>query len=738
VAIHDSLGTWSALPVGGQATNANDPFGLTFGADCIGGHLAAFTLRVAEADGTQRRVDFTLTVGAVGPGEPAGPDAYGYYAFDSGDTGYAHARAYQWLEIDPNRGGQGTDVGLADFGYEQDDTEVVSLPFTFRYYGREYTSLAICSNGWVAPGTTTYRDYRNWTIPSAGSPDAMIAAFWDDLYQTGLNRVFRWYDVAGHRYIVEWSRVRNDSGSEQTFEIILEDPAHHPTPSGDGTIVAQYHTVANNDYDRNYATAGIQNPTGTDGMLYTYANLYAPGAAPLAAGLAITYVPAGFVSDATCDVTPPALAFDVASGGAAQRTLHIANNGPPGATLLYALSQVDPTVPPSGAKSLTGSWVTIQETGYIPGVPITLHVSVHNGSVDMEWIVSALLELPAGVSLTGGTDLLDDWGDLAWQNHAGDGADAYWQGSSYEVIREGRTAVGTITIEVADGVGDLTLPWTLQGDTFGSPPHVVTGEVSLVCLVEMVDVLAPDGGERWSAGETRSILWLATPDISDVTVALSRDAGATWETLAPTVPAALGRFDWLVTGPVSGACRVRVTDCLNPAATDQSGGDFVIQHDLSWLSLDAWSGQLAPGQAVDLLVTASGAGLTDGVYEQLLILSSNAGPAISIPVVLRVGDVTPVDLLPSAVALAQNHPNPFNPSTRIDLALPAAGPVELAVYDLTGRRVAVLLQGEQPAGAHAVVWQARDDAGRELPSGTYVYRLRAGGEVLTRKLVLVR
>ncbi|HOX24864.1 MAG TPA: C25 family cysteine peptidase [Candidatus Krumholzibacteria bacterium] len=738
IAITDSLGAWNALPIDGQAANTGDPFGVTFTDDCVRGHLAPLTLRVTETDGARRRVDFVIAVGAVGDGDPAGPDAYGYYAFDSGDTGYGDARPYEWIEIDPSRGGFGTDVGLSDFGYEQDDTEVVALPFVFRYYGREYSSIAVCSNGWIAPGATTFRDYRNWTIPSAGSPDAMIAAFWDDLYQNGANRVFRWYDSAGHRFIVEWSRVRNDSGSEQTFEVILEDPAHHPTASGDGTIVVQYHTVANNDYARNYATAGIQNPTGTDGVLYTYSNLYAPGAATLAAGLAVTYVPAGFVSDATCEVDPLDLTFTVPPGGQQSRTLHIANNGVPGTTLLYAISQTDPTVPAEPDKSLTGSWLAVQESGYIPGEPITLHVSVHNGSPDWEWILNATLALPPGVDLLGGTDLLDDYGDLVWQNHSGDGADAFWQGSSYDLIHEGRTAVGTVTIVVDVGVGDLTLPWILQGDQYGSPPHTLTGEISLACLVETVDLLAPDGGERWSEGESRQIVWHATPDIDSVTVEVSHDAGANWQTIAAAVPASQGHHDWIVTGPVSGACLARVTDRVNLEATDQSDGYFTIQHDLSWLELDAWSGEVQAGSAVTLTAIASAAGLADGVYQQLLIISHNAGPALTVPVLFLVGSVTPVGDLPAAVTLAQNRPNPFNPLTRIDFALPAAGPVELAIYDLTGRRVAVLVEGEQPAGDHSVVWPGRDERGRALPSGTYVYRLLANGEVLSRKLTLVK
>lgn len=94
--------------------------------------------------------------------------------------------------------------------------------------------------------------------------------------------------------------------------------------------------------------------------------------------------------------------------------------------------------------------------------------------------------------------------------------------------------------------------------------------------------------------------------------------------------------------------------------------------------------------------------------------------------------------LPRVFALEQNLPNPFNSNTVIPFALPEEGPVELAVYDLLGRRVATLTQGKQPAGRHMGQWDGRDEAGRSLASGVYLYRLRAGAQLETRKLLLLK
>ena len=96
--------------------------------------------------------------------------------------------------------------------------------------------------------------------------------------------------------------------------------------------------------------------------------------------------------------------------------------------------------------------------------------------------------------------------------------------------------------------------------------------------------------------------------------------------------------------------------------------------------------------------------------------------------------------LPASIALDQNYPNPFNSGTVIRFALPAGGEVELAVYNLAGQKVATLVNGPRNAGTYTIRWDGRDDRGRTLASGVYLYRLRAGRgqQVETRKLVLMR
>ena len=97
-----------------------------------------------------------------------------------------------------------------------------------------------------------------------------------------------------------------------------------------------------------------------------------------------------------------------------------------------------------------------------------------------------------------------------------------------------------------------------------------------------------------------------------------------------------------------------------------------------------------------------------------------------------------VPSLPESFTLAQNYPNPFNSGTVLRFTLPTPTEVELVLYNLAGQHVAVLVQGPRPAGTYTVRWDGRDEEGRELASGLYLYRLQAGPQVQTRKLILLR
>jgi hypothetical protein len=93
---------------------------------------------------------------------------------------------------------------------------------------------------------------------------------------------------------------------------------------------------------------------------------------------------------------------------------------------------------------------------------------------------------------------------------------------------------------------------------------------------------------------------------------------------------------------------------------------------------------------------------------------------------------------PARLALHQNYPNPFNAGTTLSYALPATANVELAIHDVSGRRVALVERGSRGPGVFDRAWDGKDDRGRPLASGVYFLRLRAGADEAVRKIVILR
>jgi len=184
-----------------------------------------------------------------------------------------------------------------------------------------------------------------------------------------------------------------------------------------------------------------------------------------------------------------------------------------------------------------------------------------------------------------------------------------------------------------------------------------------------VDLITPNGGEIWWAGEDVDIRWNAADNVGveSVDLLLSRDGGASFpEMLAEAIPPG-GAFAWTVQGAPSADCVVRIIarDLAGHAGEDVSDARFMIVN-----------------QTVD-------------VPERLLRFEFQAP-----------------------------HPNPFAEVTSLRLVLPCAESIDLGVFGITGRRVRTLCRGVMAAGGHRFEWNGRDAAGRRVPGGVYFIRLR--------------
>ncbi len=293
VQVTDPYGTFGSIAAGGTGANDADPFGISAPPDCIPGQIVELRMVLTDAAGIRQTVHLAITVGTADSHDPTGPDAYGYYAYDHTDTGYPEAPIYDWIDINPSSGGPGTSVDLDDYGYREDDARTLDLPFAFRFYGEDFDRITVCSNGWLSMDHTYNVNFANYAMPCAFAPPNMIAGFWDDLYQASSGKVYYWNDEANHRFVVSWDNVRRQRGwwqyVNESFQIVLYDPAHYPTQTGDGEILIQFETVNNVDYEGMYATVGIQNEDHTDGLTFNYFDRGPATAADLEDGLAVKF-----------------------------------------------------------------------------------------------------------------------------------------------------------------------------------------------------------------------------------------------------------------------------------------------------------------------------------------------------------------------------------------------------------------------------------------------------------------
>ena len=100
--------------------------------------------------------------------------------------------------------------------------------------------------------------------------------------------------------------------------------------------------------------------------------------------------------------------------------------------------------------------------------------------------------------------------------------------------------------------------------------------------------------------------------------------------------------------------------------------------------------------------------------------------------------VDDLEMMPTVYGLSQNYPNPFNPTTTIEFALPVASEVSLEIYNLLGQKVRTLVNGYVPAGYINTSWDGMDQNGKEISSGTYIYRLQTADQSFSKKMVLMK
>jgi hypothetical protein len=286
-------------------------FNITVDQNCPQEHTVAFSTAVSNSSGGYNTtVGFATTVGDI-LFLPTGPDDYGYLAYDSNDAPFLPE--YEWVEISPDSGGPGMLVNFTN----DDQTLQFELPFTFQYYGLDYDTISVCSNGFIAMGRCGDTDYSNSAIPNSDGPPAMVATYWEDLspQRTNSGRVWYYYDAVNHLYIVEFNHIEQFSplGSFETFQTIFYDPAYYPTLSGDGQIKMQYKSMSTTSQTE--GTVGIENHLEDDGIQYLFDGSYDVHAAPLISQIAVLYTTPVEAPDVSVTLTPAVTPVIIPPGG---------------------------------------------------------------------------------------------------------------------------------------------------------------------------------------------------------------------------------------------------------------------------------------------------------------------------------------------------------------------------------------------------------------------------------------
>ncbi len=267
----------------------------------------------------------------------------------------------------------------------------------------------------------------------------------------------------------------------------------------------------------------------------------------------------------------------------------------------------------------------------------------------------------------------------------------------------------------ATGLGDLTL---LNGFTVDGQGTAMNGLQIIDSVIRVQDcvITGCNNGVNLTFG--------AKPTVSGTTLELCQYGAALADSAAPFFSGCTfsdnsfaGVYNQSVPGPQIGRTLADACDFANNA--------YFHVFNLAAVELDAeynyWGDACVEAAWFYGLVDYTP--WTDSAHTEIYTECSNSVPG---------------EGAPEKAFVTHNFPNPFNPSTAIQYAIRQPGQVVLSIYDLKGRMVRSLVNESQGAGVYTVVWQGRDDEGRQLGSGVYFYRIDAPGVSERRKMVMLK
>ena len=570
----------------------------------------------------------TFTIGERDEGDPVGPDEYGYHIYDSGDVNYSMAPVYDWIEI---VGNGGTNFNMTDGGdgaYNNTSTDVVQLPFTFKFYGIEYDEITVSTNGWIAFGDHEMSAFRNYSVPGAGGPSPMVAAFWDDLTTDNGGDVYRL--INDDYVIIQWNEMRiHDHGSqENTLQMILYNPENSFTPTGDGEIKIQYkefNNISDGDYYEYtplhgcYSTVGIENQYGDIGLEYTFNDNYPTEAMELDdnSAIFITTIPPEALPVPNLVYSSEELNVSLAEGEILIEEFDIWNDGEPESVLNYNVTR---TYPPLSSPFLTTGGGP-DEFGYF------WSDSDINEELEYEWIdISGDGSLASFSNNDEGTDLFDIGFDFSF----------YGENYSEFLINPN----GWI------GFGEDNTEWYNQ--------NLPNSNFPLNAIMGFWDDLNPEnsncnescaGEVTYHSSDERLVVWFSNV-AHWVTVEFPESYYDFQIVIYPSGEFQINYRD--IVGGYSATVGAQNNDASSSLQVDVYNenyfhGEMSVYFDnteyVDWLTIvsDNTSGDINAGEEITIDIEANSDDLSEGDYIGYINISTNIQAAVQVPIYLTVG-----------------------------------------------------------------------------------------------------
>ncbi|MBI5647119.1 MAG: T9SS type A sorting domain-containing protein [Ignavibacteriae bacterium] len=617
----------------------------------------------------------------------------------------------------------------------------IGLPFTFDLYGSSYTSVWINTNG-----NLTFTGPVSAFTPS-GFPIAtpMVAPFWADVDTRNVACGQAWYKIEASRLLVTWENVgyySNVCALQNTFQVIIgtyTDPVigignNVKFNYGDMQWTTGQASGSGSGFAGTPATAGINKGNGIDFLQIGRFNVNSS-----------VYDGPGGASDGISFLDDRCYGFNVSTAG---NIAPVFSGLPAGNTVSLEVGQtaqlniqaIPPEVTQTNSVSVNyGLLCGVSATttsGAIADATIDITASLCNlGSnvITLSATDNAATPLTSSVDIT----LNVTCPSLTFTTCPLDIVTSNDLDNCSAVVSYDAFAASTIPVTYSYVFGGATSgggAGTGSGQTFAKGVTTVTVSATNGCDTRTCSFTVTVNDTQAPVATVKPDQYMWPPNHEYQTVSAAEMVAAVTDNCATMSTA-----------------DVRITSVSSDEPENSTGGgdgntsdDIVIAGDCNSVQLRRERKGGGNGRVYTVHFSVSDPdGNTSSYTFRAYVPHSELGTSVDDGAVSGYTVNSPcsaspkpgdrMEIIPAGYALEQNFPNPFNPSTRISYSIPQDVAVKLTVFDMFGRTVAVLVDGERAAGAHSVSFDASN-----LVSGTYMYTFEANGVVINRTMNLLK